>query len=171
MHFRRWTLIRPHRSGSQCPDCESEERNQANVVEREAGSVRGRYGLTLLAMSSDDDDDFAYSAAAMPTPDAEPATVDAIVEEARRYSHFALRELIKVAQGKGGRGSQARAGAARAILELARIVGSEAQELKVKKTTTLPSSVTAVPSTPEQEKLRADMRAELIRRRQQASQQ
>lgn len=130
--------------------------------------VDGRALAYAASMSSDDDFDDAVSA--LPIADEVPATLDAVVDEARKYSHFALRELIKVAQGKGGRGAQARAGAARMILEIGRFVGSDSEEHKPKKQSALPN-VAPVPNTPEQEALRAKMRAELIRRRQQASQQ
>jgi hypothetical protein len=105
----------------------------------------------------------------LPEPDSVPAELSDIVEEARRYSHFAVRELIKVAQGKGGRGAQARTGAARMLLELARFVGADSEDYEVrKKPHPALASVAPLTMSPEQ---REALRQELVRRRQQQANQ
>jgi hypothetical protein len=115
-------------------------------------------------MSSEDDDDEDF-ASQLPVPDATPASLEDLVDEARKHARFALKQLVLVARGKGGRGGQSRAGAARMILELSRFVGSEAEDLKPKKGG---ASMHSIPLTEEQ---RAAMKAELIKRRQAGSQQ
>jgi hypothetical protein len=114
-------------------------------------------------MANEDEDEYRVSS--LPTPDALPASLEDVVDEARKHARFALKQLVLVARGEGGRGAQARAGAARMLLELSRFVGSEAEELKPKKGV---ASMHSIPLTEEQ---RAAMKAELIKRRQAGSQQ
>jgi hypothetical protein len=115
-------------------------------------------------MSSEDEDDEDF-ASQLPVPDAVAASLEDIVDEARRHARFALDQLVLVARGRGGRGAASRAQAARLLLELSRFVGSEAEDLKPKKGG---ASMHSIPLTEEQ---RAAMKAELIKRRQAGSQQ
>jgi hypothetical protein len=58
-------------------------------------------------------------------------TVNDCVLEARRYAFSALRTLHELAANAGGRGSETRALACQRILEAARVVGGNAEELQL----------------------------------------